>query len=330
MSFTNCNESSVLFVRDLRKNFDQHANSLLRSKLTVKAVNSVTFYINPGETLGLVGESGCGKTTLGRLILRLEDPTDGSIFFHGNEISRLNTKEMLDFRKQIQYIFQDPFSSLNPRMRAGRIVAEPIENFEAVDKTIKNQTVIELFKRVGLNPEHLSKFPHEFSGGQRQRIGIARALASKPSLVVADEPVSALDVSVQAQVVNLLIQLQDETNMSYLFISHDLAIIQHIAHRVAVMYLGKIVEIASTSELFSKPLHPYTKALIAAVPIPDPYYKNKKIILKGDVPSPINLPRGCAFSTRCPIVKPQCMEQEPILRPLTKTHNIACHLVNTN
>ncbi len=318
--------TSVLAVRDLKKHFPVDAGLFGRARRTVKAVDGISFSIQPGETLGLVGESGCGKSTAGRLILRLLDPTSGEVHLAGKRIDALSRRDMRAERRGLQVVFQDPYSSLNPRLKAVDIVAEPLRNFEHISKDEIQARVAALFAKVGLRPDQLSRYPHEFSGGQRQRLVIARALAVNPKVIVCDEPVSALDVSVQAQVINLLIDLQREFGISYLFIAHDLAVVQHISHRVAVMYLGRIVEIADKVSLFAQPQHPYTEALLSAVPVPDPTVKSKRIILSGDVPSPINPPTGCHFHTRCPYVVARCKTETPALRELAPGHAVACHL----
>jgi oligopeptide/dipeptide ABC transporter ATP-binding protein len=316
----------VLKVRDLKKHFPVKPNIFGQARGMVKAVDGLGFEIAPGETLGLVGESGCGKSTAGRVILRLVDPTAGEVWLNGKRIDQLSRGDMRAERRGLQVVFQDPYSSLNPRLRAMDIVAEPLRNFEKLSAEAIRARVADLFKKVGLRADQLTRYPHEFSGGQRQRLVIARALAVNPKVIVCDEPVSALDVSVQAQVINLLIDLQAEFGVSYLFIAHDLAVVQHISHRVAVMYLGRIVEMAAKATLFAKPQHPYTEALLSAVPVPDPTVQSKRIILTGDVPSPINPPPGCHFHTRCPYAVARCKTEAPPLREIGPGHVVACHL----
>ena len=316
----------VLEVQDLKKHFPVKKGLLRRTVGHVYAVDGVSFAIGEGETLGLVGESGCGKSTLARTVLRLVDPTAGSIRLAGHDITHLGNAAMRPHRREMQIIFQDPFASLDPRMPAGDIVGEPLMVHGVANGKERAERVAALFLQVGLRPAQMRGYPHEFSGGQRQRICIARALALNPKLIVGDEPVSALDVSIQAQVINLMVHLQREKRLSYLFIAHDLAVVEHISHRVAVMYLGRIVETADKETLFRRPLHPYTEALLSAVPIPDPKIKRKKRILQGDVPSPVNPPPGCAFHTRCPYVMARCKQETPGLTEIAPGNLVACHL----
>jgi peptide/nickel transport system ATP-binding protein/oligopeptide transport system ATP-binding protein len=316
---------TLLEVKDLCKHYPIRKGLFSRIAGYVYAVDGISFTINEGETLGLVGESGCGKSTVGRTILKLIEPSRGEIIWRGERIDELSRSQMRPYRQQIQAVFQDPYSSLNPRMRSADIVSETLRNFESLSKAQGRERVSALFERVGLRPDQMLRFPHEFSGGQRQRLGIARALSVKPKLIMLDEPVSALDVSVQAQVINLLEDLQREFQVSYLFVAHDLAVVKHISHRVAVMYLGRIVELAPTKLLFSTPSHPYTEALLSAVPVPDPKYQRKQIVLGGDVPSPINRPNGCHFHTRCRYAQERCKVEEPILEEITPGHSVACH-----
>ena len=306
-------------VRDLVKHFPVEG-----SDDVVRAVDGVSFEIFAGETLGLVGESGCGKSTVGRCLLRLIEPTSGHIYFEGADVLALSKKELREIRREMQIIFQDPYASLNPRMKIGDIVAEPLVIHKQGTKSERRDRVAALLQRVGLDPDYMNRYAHEFSGGQRQRIGVARSLALNPKLIVADEPVSALDVSVQAQVVNLLQELQEEFGLTYLFISHGLAVVEHISTRVAVMYLGRIVEIADAKELYLNPLHPYTVALLSAIPVPDPKLKRDRIILKGDVPTSRNPPSGCRFRTRCPIAIDECARIDPELREVSPGHSAAC------
>lgn len=316
----------MLTVNGLKKHFPIRGGIFSKTVGYVQAVDGVSFHINKGEIMGLVGESGCGKTTVGRLILGLYEPTAGEIHFEGANISTLSKQEMRNTRRNMQVIFQDPFGSLNPRMTIGNIVGEPLYVHNIAKGKEKEERVVNILETVGISSHYMKRYPHEFSGGQRQRIGIARALALNPKLIVCDEPVSALDVSIQAQVINLLEDLQAKFGFTYLFIAHDLSVIKHISDKVAVMYLGKIVELADTEDLYTNPLHPYTEALLSAVPLPDPTLDRKRIVLEGDVPSPINPPSGCHFRTRCKYVKPICSEEEPPLIEIAKNHCVACHL----
>ncbi len=321
----------LLDVRNLKMHFSVTKGVIFQKVVgLIKAVDDVSFFIRRGETLGLVGESGCGKTTTGRCILQLDEPTSGQILFEGRDLCKIKPREMRAMRRQIQVIFQDPYSSLNPRMNAGSIIGEPIVVHKlASSRAERRERVEELLKIVGLNPAMADRFPHEFSGGQRQRIGVARALAMQPSFIVCDEPVSALDVSIQAQIINLLEDLQAQFNLTYRFIAHDLSVVRHISDRVAVMYLGHIVEIATRGELYSKPLHPYTRALLSAVPIPDPVVEaqRERMILSGEVPSPLNPPPGCVFHSRCPLAIDDCKDAVPELREVAPDHLVSCHRV---
>ncbi|UYN95400.1 MAG: dipeptide ABC transporter ATP-binding protein [Enhydrobacter sp.] len=317
----------LLEVSGLKKHFPIRQGLFSRVSGHVHAVDGVSFTIAPGETLGLVGESGCGKSTVGRTLLKLLEPTDGTIKVGGDDITHLEPDAMLPYRRRMQMIYQDPYASLNPRMSAGEIVGEPLIVHQLGSPAERHDRVAALFERVGLRPEAVHSYPHEFSGGQRQRIGIARALSLNPELIVGDEPVSALDVSIQAQIINLLMDLQEEFGLSYLFVAHDLAVVEHISHRVAVMYLGRIVEMTDRKSLFEMPLHPYSEALLSAVPIPKSSSRGRKrVILTGDVPSPINPPSGCHFHTRCPYAMPRCRREAPALREVAPGHLAACHL----
>jgi oligopeptide/dipeptide ABC transporter ATP-binding protein len=317
----------LLEVTDLKKHFPIYRGVFSKVSGHVYAVDGVSFSIGRGETLGLVGESGCGKSTVGRTLLRLLEPTSGTVRIAGEDITHLDGPHLLPYRRRMQMIYQDPYASLNPRMTAGEIVGEPMVVHQSGTPAERRERVASLFDRVGLRPEAINSYPHEFSGGQRQRIGIARALALNPELIVGDEPVSALDVSIQAQIINLLMDLQDEFGLSYLFVAHDLAVVEHISHRVAVMYLGRIVEMTDRQSLFEMPLHPYTEALLSAVPIPKASARaRKRVILTGDVPSPINPPPGCHFHARCPYAMPRCKVEVPALREIVPGHVAACHL----
>ena len=318
---------NVLDVVELKKHFPVKKGLLRRTVGQVYAVDGVSFSIAEGETLGLVGESGCGKSTVARTVLRLIEPTAGSIILDGDDVTRLGKSAMRPYRRQMQMIFQDPFSSLNPRMSAGDIVGEPLSVHGIATGRQKETLTAEIFDQVGLRRSQMRAFPHEFSGGQRQRIAIARALALNPRLIVADEPVSALDVSIQAQVINLMMDLQREKRLSYMFIAHDLAVVEHISHRIAVMYLGRIVEYADKRTLFTQPRHPYTEALLSAVPVPNPKLRREKRLLQGDVPSPINPPPGCTFHTRCPYAMARCKVDVPVLKEIAPGHGVSCHLV---
>lgn len=317
-------------VKGLKKYFPVTQGIIIQRKVAdVKAVDGLDFEIRKGETLGLVGESGCGKSTTGRAILQLYRPTAGEVIFQGKNLCKLQGEELRKMRRHMQMIFQDPYASLNPRMTVGDIIGEPLEVHNIAKGKEKKERVQELLQIVGLNPYFVNRYPHEFSGGQRQRIGVARALAVNPDFIVCDEPISALDVSIQAQIINLLEELQEKFHLTYLFIAHDLSVVRHISDRVAVMYLGKIVELTDRNSLYNNPLHPYTKALLSAVPIPDPVVEEKRerIILVGDVPSPLNPPSGCRFHTRCPIVMDICKKQDPVFRDVGGDHWVACHAV---
>lgn len=320
--------TTLLKVENLRKAFKVTASKPGGPTRLLKAVDGISFELFAGETLGLVGESGCGKSTTGKLLLRLIEPDDGRIYFDGQEVTRVSKRSLTPLRRNMQIIFQDPFSSLNPRMRVGEIIGEPLTIHGLARGEEFRDQVIDLMKTVGLSAEHFDRYPHEFSGGQRQRIGIARTLAIKPKLIIADEPVSALDLSIQAQIINLLSDLQDEFGLTYLFISHDLGVIKHVCDRVAVMYLGRIVEVATTRELYEQPRHPYTEALLNAVPVPDPDRKRVKQLLSGEIPSPINPPEGCHFHPRCPYAKEICKKEYPALQEQADCHYAACHFSN--
>jgi oligopeptide transport system ATP-binding protein len=316
---------SLLRAEHIVKKFPIYGGLLSREVAAVKAVQDISFEIKKGETLGLVGESGCGKSTLGRCLIRLIEPTSGKIFFKDRDITHISGTELRDLRRKMQIIFQDPYASLNPRMTIGAILEEPLIIHNLFDSAKdRADRVKELVHLVGLRPEHLSRYPHEFSGGQRQRVGIARALAVNPELIICDEPVSALDVSIQAQVINLLMELQQKLGLTYVFIAHDLKVVEHVSHRVAVMYLGKIVEMAAATELYRNPQHPYTKALLSAIPVPDPKPRPERIILTGDVPSPMNPPPGCHFNPRCPIATDECTKEIPHLKETSSEHYASC------
>ncbi|MEW9122832.1 MAG: dipeptide ABC transporter ATP-binding protein [Thermotaleaceae bacterium] len=323
------NQEIILEVKNLKKYFPVRKGFFGGDTQYVQAVDDVSFHIRKGETLGLVGESGCGKSTTGRTIIRLYEPTGGDIIFNGAEIGMMKEKELLPFRKKMQMIFQDPYASLNSRMTIGDIIGEPLDIHGLASGKERLEIVHELLNKVGLAPDHAVRYPHEFSGGQRQRIGIARALAVSPQFIICDEPISALDVSIQAQVVNMLEDLQSEMGLTYLFIAHDLSMVRHISNRVGVMYLGKMVEIAESNELYEHPAHPYTQALLTSIPIPDPDLSKEKnrIILEGDVPSPLNPPSGCRFRTRCKYAMAKCAEIDPEMKEISSGHRAACHLL---
>ncbi|MBY0155921.1 dipeptide ABC transporter ATP-binding protein [Cytobacillus oceanisediminis] len=326
---TTAEKNIILHVDRLKQYFPVKKDSIFKPKAYVKAVDDISFELFEGETLSIVGESGCGKSTTGRAILRLDEPTDGKVLYMGKNILTLNKKDMRKLRGDLQVIFQDPFASLNPRQMVKQILNEAMAIQNVVEKSRRKERMLELLGYVGLPPEALDRYPHEFSGGQRQRIGIARALAVNPKLIICDEAVSALDVSIQAQILNLLKKLQKQFKLTFLFISHDLSVVRHISDRVMVMYLGKVVEIAEKKEMFDSPLHPYTKALLSSIPVPDPTLKRDRVILKGDVPSPIDPPGGCRFHTRCPFAVEKCKQEEPPLRELVNNHFVSCHIAET-
>lgn len=320
-------ESPLLRVKNLKKHFPV-TNSLGQVTGKVKAVDDVSFEVREGETYGLVGESGCGKSTTGRTIMHLVEPTDGEAAYKGKDIYQLKGKELFEIRRAIQMVFQDPYSSLNPRKRVGHILEETLKIHHIGNKKERMDRVMDMLSLVGFQPEHYFRYPHEFSGGQRQRIGLARALIVNPKLIICDEPVSALDVSIQSQVLNLLNKIQREFHLSYLFVSHDLSVVRHISDRIGVMYLGKIVEESVTDELYNNPLHPYTQALLSAVPVADPELKRERIMLKGEIPSPLNPPAGCVFHTRCPYATEKCEQEMPMKKMVAQNHAVACHLYN--
>ncbi len=318
----------LIVVKNLKKYFIKSTGLLVKKTEYIKAVDDVSFYIKRGETLGLVGESGCGKSTTGRTIIRLYSPTTGEILYNGVDISNFNRNELMPYRKKMQMIFQDPYASLNARMTVADIIGEALDIHKIATGKERQDMIHELLVRVGLGKDHASRYPHEFSGGQRQRIGIARALAVKPEFIICDEPISALDVSIQAQVINMLDDLQDELGLTYLFIAHDLSMVKHISKRVGVMYLGSLVELAGNVELYKNPIHPYTKALLSSIPIPDPDKSEQiqRITLEGDVPSPLNPPSGCKFRTRCKYAMKKCSEEVPVFKEINNEHFVACHL----
>lgn len=318
----------LIEVKGLTKHYQVKKGLFGKKVGVVRAVDGIDLMVNTGETLGLVGESGCGKSTTGRLLLRLIEADQGEIFFNGSNIRDLPSEPLRKMRREMQMVFQDPYASLNPRLPIAEIIGEPLRTHDISSSKERLERVKSLLEVVGLSKRHLNRYPHEFSGGQRQRIGIARALALNPKLIIADEPVAALDVSIQAQVLNLMVDLQQEFNLTYIFIAHDLSVVQYISNRVAVMYLGKIVEVASSEELYLRPKHPYTQALLSAIPMPDPSLKRERILLSGDVPSPMNPPSGCRFHTRCPYVVERCRQEEPELKVMEGRHQVACHLVS--
>lgn len=321
------NTENLVEIKNLCKFFSAK-KAVFKGKSYLKAVDDVSLGIKKGETLGLVGESGCGKTTLGRTLIKLYKPTSGNIIYEGKDITKLNDKEMLHYRKKIQMIFQDPYASLNPRLTVGDIIGEPLDIYKLCKGKEREEKVKYFLKRVGLDESHMNRYPHEFSGGQRQRIGIARSLAVNPEFIVCDEPISALDVSIQAQIINTIEDLQNDFGLTYLFIAHDLSMVKHISNRVGIMYLGKLVEISESNEVYKNPLHPYTNALLSAIPIPDPdeAKRRKRIILQGEIPSPIDPPPGCRFKSRCSFAMKVCAEEEPVLKEVAPGHCVACHL----
>lgn len=324
------NNEILIEVKNLKKYFVKNTGFIKKNLEITKAVDDVSFYIKKGETLGLVGESGCGKSTTGRTILRLYEPTSGEILYDGKDIAKLNREQMMPYRKKMQMIFQDPYASLDARMTVSDIIGEPLDIHNLASGKERQEKIYELLDTVGLNKDHAVRYPHEFSGGQRQRIGIARSLAVDPEFIICDEPISALDVSIQAQVVNMLEDLQDERGLTYLFIAHDLSMVKHISDRVGVMYLGSLVEVATSKELYSNALHPYTQALLSSIPIPDPDIaeSSQRIVLEGDVPSPVNPPSGCKFRTRCRYAMDVCKEVVPVTKEMSKGHFVACHLMD--
>ncbi|MEL7605060.1 ABC transporter ATP-binding protein [Sedimentibacter saalensis] len=325
------NKNEILVeVKNLKKHFFKNKGIIKKHYEITKAVDDVSFYIKKGETLGLVGESGCGKSTTGRTVLRLYEPTAGQILYNGVDIAGMNREQLMPYRKKMQMIFQDPYASLNARMTVADIIGEPMDIHNLAHGHERQEKIFELLDTVGLNKDHAARYPHEFSGGQRQRIGIARSLAVDPEFIICDEPISALDVSIQAQVVNMLEDLQEQRGLTYLFIAHDLSMVKHISDRVGVMYLGSLVEVASSKELYRNPVHPYTQALLSSIPIPDPDIAeaSRRIVLEGDVPSPVNPPSGCKFRTRCKYATERCKEEDPILRDIGGEHFVACHLLD--
>jgi len=325
------NKNDILVeVKNLKKHFFKNKGIIKKHYEITKAVDDVSFYIKKGETLGLVGESGCGKSTTGRTVLRLYEPTAGQILYNGVDIAGMNREQLMPYRKKMQMIFQDPYASLNARMTVADIIGEPMDIHNLAHGHERQEKIFELLDTVGLNKDHAARYPHEFSGGQRQRIGIARSLAVDPEFIICDEPISALDVSIQAQVVNMLEDLQEQRGLTYLFIAHDLSMVKHISDRVGVMYLGSLVEVASSKELYRNPVHPYTQALLSSIPIPDPDIAeaSRRIVLEGDVPSPVNPPSGCKFRTRCKYATERCKEEDPILRDIGGEHFVACHLLD--